>query len=67
MAIKRRDLRFAVTEWIRTCQECGNVQVSRPPSNPVTDSYRFSKCKKCKSESLDYGTENGYEDFEDEN
>lgn len=56
--------------WFRTCQECGNKQ--EEPNSPIygkepTDSWKFKKCKKCKSEgSLDYGSypsidENEYE------
>ena len=46
--------------WIRTCQECGHRQVAiaPDPSKPLTDSYCNSKCRKCKSEALDYGTKN---------
>ena len=47
--------------WIRVCQECGFKQEAKQP-NPMkelTDSYRIVKCKKCKSESLDYGYEEG--------
>lgn len=42
--------------WYRTCQECGNVQQAIEPVGGLTDSYRNSKCRKCKSEALDYGT-----------
>lgn len=47
--------------WIRTCQECGHMQVSttRPVyGEELKESYRMAKCRKCKSEALDYGTEN---------
>lgn len=45
--------------WLRTCQECGNKQKAIKPdtTKELTNSYRNSKCKKCKSESLDYGSE----------
>lgn len=45
--------------WIRTCQECGYKQTAqRPnPNQELTDSYRNSKCRRCKSEALDYGRE----------
>ena len=45
--------------WIRTCQECGNEQKAKEPDSQkdLTDSYRNSKCRKCKSTSLDYGRE----------
>lgn len=44
--------------WYRTCQECGHEQVAKEPprDKELTDSYRNFKCRKCKSESLDYGT-----------
>ena len=44
--------------WVRTCQECGNEQKDNKPDSEqeLSDSYRNRKCKKCKSESLDYGT-----------
>ena len=41
--------------WYRTCQECGHVQTAIEPKK-LTDSYRNSKCRKCKSEALDYGS-----------
>ena len=45
-------------QWYRTCQECGHQQVAKQPvkGKELTDSYRGSKCRKCRSESLDYGT-----------
>ncbi len=44
--------------WIRTCQECDNEQVTKPPdtSKELTESYRNARCRKCKSEALDYGS-----------
>jgi predicted Zn-ribbon and HTH transcriptional regulator len=44
-------------QWIRTCQECGYKQKAIKPSQEkeLTDSYRNSKCRKCRSEALDYG------------
>ena len=43
-------------KWIRTCQECGNVQEDvEPTDNKKWDTYRERKCKKCKSAALDYG------------
>lgn len=46
-----------MTQWIRTCQECGHVQNAREPDHTkeLSDSYLGSKCRKCKSEALDYG------------
>ena len=45
--------------WIRVCQECGNRQKDNEPNHKaeLTTAYRQRKCKKCKSESLDYGTD----------
>ncbi len=45
-------------KWYRTCQECGHKQLDKEPSRDkeLTDAYRNRKCKKCHSESLDYGT-----------
>lgn len=47
-----------ITNWIRRCQECGNEQVDNPMEygKEMTNSYRNRKCKRCKSESLDYGS-----------
>jgi hypothetical protein len=42
--------------FIRTCQECGHRQISKDPALYRTDSWRDIKCRKCKSESLDYGS-----------
>jgi hypothetical protein len=47
-------------KFMRTCQECGNKQVElHPPTYGVepSNAYKDRKCKKCKSESLDYGSE----------
>jgi hypothetical protein len=42
--------------WVRTCQECGFKQTTDlPPIGKMTDSYANRKCRKCKSEALDYG------------
>lgn len=47
------------TRWIRTCQECGHEQEDKQPvyGDFLTDTYSNRKCKKCKSEALDYGKE----------
>lgn len=44
--------------WIRTCQECGHEDIYPQPSTDgsMTDAYRARKCKRCKSEALDYGS-----------
>jgi len=46
--------------WIRTCQECGHIQEDKEPVYGVepSDAYCNRKCKKCKSEALDYGKDN---------
>lgn len=60
-----RDARFTPNAWLRTCQECGNVQDMKSPEEYKNDKWRDAKCKKCKSEALDYGTLNEYvEDLE---
>jgi len=44
-------------KFYRTCQECENIQEAKEPKpGEITNSYANSKCKKCKSESLDYGS-----------
>lgn len=45
--------------WARKCNECGNLQLDTEPVNAPTDAYLNRKCKKCKSEALDYGN-SGY-------
>lgn len=44
--------------WKRTCQECGHKQIAKEPdpTKDLSDSYRSSKCRRCKSEALDYGS-----------
>lgn len=49
---------FAIGEWIRTCQECGHKQSMKSPAVQKTDNWRNAKCRKCKSEALDYGQAN---------
>lgn len=43
-------------KYIRTCQECGHKQEERPPALYMTDGWMDVKCKRCKSEGLDYGS-----------
>jgi hypothetical protein len=47
-----------ISKWLRTCQECIHKQEDKEPvyGTEPPDSYKFRKCKKCKSESLDYGS-----------
>ena len=44
--------------FVRTCQECFHRQIAvKPdPNKELSDSYRNSKCRKCHSEALDYGS-----------
>lgn len=45
--------------YYRTCQECGHIQKDVDPSSLAErriDSYRSRKCRRCKSESLDWGS-----------
>ena len=42
-----------MSKWIRICQECGNKQEDK---DPITYAYLNKKCKKCKSEALDFGS-----------
>lgn len=44
-----------MSKWIRTCQECGNKQEARPPSDYKSEIWKNLKCKKCGSEALDFG------------
>ena len=47
-----------IEKWIRTCQECNHEQEDNAPEygKSLPDSYVNRACKKCKSESLDYGS-----------
>lgn len=62
-----RDNRFPASAWLRKCQECGHVQVARDPQAYSNDAWRDIKCKRCKSEALDYGTTNEYTVYEEDN
>jgi hypothetical protein len=62
-----------MNEWKRTCQECDTVVLcSIPPnylescSEHILDAWLFKKCRKCKSESLDYGMLNLPEEEDEE-
>lgn len=46
-----------IWNWIRTCQECGYKQDCKPPFKYKGDGWQETKCKKCKSPALDYGSE----------
>ena len=47
-----------IGKFIRTCQSCGNQQEDNPPSREreLSDAYCSRKCRKCRSEDLDYGS-----------
>jgi len=42
--------------FVRKCQECNHLQQAKEPKEEMSDAYRHSKCRKCKSMSLDYGS-----------
>ena len=50
-------------KYIRTCQECGFEQECPRPTHTdktkdgLTDAFCNRKCKKCKSEALDLGSD----------
>lgn len=46
------------THWpfIRECQECGHKAIYKDPATYSNDRWRDVKCKRCKSEALDYGS-----------
>jgi ribosomal protein S27E len=41
--------------FARTCQECGHVQAAVQPTYNPSNGYLYTKCRKCKSEALDFG------------
>lgn len=41
--------------FVRKCQECGNLQESKPINEYKGNTWMDTKCKKCKSMALDYG------------
>lgn len=43
--------------YCRKCNECGHVQVAKPPAEYKGDSWKDLKCKVCKSSGLDYGSD----------
>ena len=42
--------------FVRTCQSCGYTQTDIEPKGEPTLAFENRKYKKCKSESLDYGS-----------
>lgn len=45
---------------VRTCQECGHAQIMKDPAliKDEAEKWREAKCRKCRSEALDFGSEN---------
>ena len=44
-------------KWVRTCQSCNHKKVAdTEPVNKYTPAYTEATCRKCKSESYDYGS-----------
>jgi hypothetical protein len=43
------------SRWIRKCQSCGESAPYKSPLEYRNDSWRDTKCRKCKSSDLDYG------------
>lgn len=50
MSIQSTDL------YVRTCQECGVKQESKPCVEYKGESWKDKACKSCKSPALDYGS-----------
>jgi hypothetical protein len=51
---------FPLNAHVRTCQECNHQQVTKDPATYKNELWRGLKCRKCKSEALDYGQKNRY-------
>lgn len=69
MSVKLRKPEYPKDAWLRCCQECGHVQDERyPPVYGIepSNNYKDRKCRKCKSESMDYGTQNEYFEEDEE-
>ncbi len=48
--------------FARTCQECGYIQRATKPEYDPPVSYLNTKCRKCSSPALDYGSESFHYD-----
>lgn len=47
-----------VKKWLRKCQECSYKGFYQKPNlDSRSEAWRETKCRKCKSESLDFGRE----------
>ena len=42
--------------WKRTCQECDHEDHYKPVVDYKDDKWKDIKCKRCKSDALDYGS-----------
>ena len=45
-----------LAHYIRECQECGHEAEYRNPATYKGDTWKDTKCKRCKSDALDYGS-----------
>lgn len=43
--------------FVRTCQECGHKQKSKPSYLYKTDSWQDTPCRKCGITALDFGSD----------
>ena len=43
--------------YVRKCQECGHLQTAKSPASYKGDSWKDTKCRKCQSSALDYGSD----------
>lgn len=47
-----------IFKWQRTCQECGAKGFyTKPNLDSKAEGWRNTKCRKCKNDSLDFGSE----------
>ena len=68
MIVYKRIETASETDQVRQCQECGHWQIDNSwkygDSEPSI-AYLNRKCKRCKSESLNYGSQNASYDMEE--
>ena len=58
VALSLRFPQFPEGVHVRTCQECGHQQVMKDPDTMKGEAWKDAKCRKCKSEALDFGQTN---------
>jgi hypothetical protein len=51
---------------VRTCQYCGHAQVMKDPAILKGEAWRDAKCRRCKSEAMDYGSTNNRRSEDDD-